>query len=81
MAKEKARCGACEGAWRDNVKGVLRACIAAGIAVAALRRGLSGGREGRGEEGGLRERVRIEVPGVGERYHDWWVVPRVVVLG
>jgi len=77
MAKEKARCGACEGAWRDNVRGVLRACIAAGIAVAALRRGLVGP----GEEGGVRGRVRVEVPGVVERYHDWWVVPRVVVLG
>lgn len=70
------------------MKGVLRACIAAGIAVAAVRRGVGAGGDGRkvkgkgkGKEVDWSARLRVEVPEVGKRYHDWWVVPKVVALG
>lgn len=79
MDKQKARCVGFEGAWREGVRGGVRAGIAAGIAGAALRRGLGKGEVGM--EADLSGRLRVEVPVVGKRYHDWWVVPRVVALG
>lgn len=67
VGPEVGRCVGSEEAWRKGVRDVLRGCIAGSIAVGAVRREMGG--KGKG---------KVEVPGVGERYHAWWVVPRVV---
>ena len=68
VGSEGAGCRGCEGEWRAGVRDVLRGCIAGCIAVGAVRRAV----------GGEGDKVRAEVPGVGGRYHAWWVVPKVV---
>ncbi len=81
LSKEAARCRGCETEWRANVKDVLRACIAAGIAVSAIRKGVVGALSGIAkEELNLSRRLKVEIPIAGARYHDWWVVPKVHVL-
>lgn len=72
------------------MRGVLRACIAAGIAVAVVRKGFEKGKgevgggkgkgKGKGKDVDLSARLRVEVLDVGKRYHDWWVVPKVTAL-
>ena len=69
-----ARCLGCEEAWKKNVKDCLRACISASISISMLKKAL----EKAGDTG--KEDVRVEVPPVGEGYHDWWIVPKVVAL-
>ncbi len=87
LNKEAARCQGCETEWRANVKDVLRACIAAGIAVSAVRKVLVGAGEHARKDNlnakgqlDLSMRLRIEIPVAGARYHDWWIVPKLHVL-
>ncbi|KAF2432306.1 Mak10-domain-containing protein [Tothia fuscella] len=68
MGVKAAMCEGVEGWWMKNVNSVLASCVAAGIAVSAVR-----GRVERSEE----EVMGVEVLEPGKRYHDWWVVPKI----
>ena len=69
-----ARCQGFEGWWRTNIKNVLRACIAAGVAVAVVRKGVEQAERDAKE---VRDVVGVRVGGSEEGYHPWWVVPKV----
>jgi hypothetical protein len=70
-----ARCLGSVEAWKKNVKDCLRACISASISISMLKKALE-----KAGDAGKEVDVRIEVPPVGEGYHDWWIVPKVVAL-
>ena len=67
VSAQTARCTGCEDRWRASVKNLARSVIAAGIAVAGVKRAVEE------ERGGL---LVAEV-GVKKGYHPWWVVPKV----
>ncbi|KAF2491857.1 Mak10-domain-containing protein [Lophium mytilinum] len=66
--------------WASRVQGCLFSCVAAGVAVAGLR-AISGELKQTADAKG---RVRVEGvaegEGEGKRYHEWWVVPKLVKL-
>jgi hypothetical protein len=75
LAKLNAEQGFCRGShdsWVVDVKNTLKACIFANITIATVRRAV----EAVGEEGKVKLKVEIPVPSA--RYHDWWIVPKVV---
>jgi len=49
---------------------VLASCIATGIAVATIKTAAAK-KEGQGK-------LKLEIAEPGKRYHDWWVVPKLV---
>ncbi|KAF2454411.1 Mak10 subunit, NatC N-terminal acetyltransferase-domain-containing protein [Lineolata rhizophorae] len=59
--------------WEKNIADVLRACVGAGVALATVDKVVMTKGERVGKE------LSIEIPPSGERYHDWWIVPKVVV--
>ena len=77
LAKLTAEQGFCRGAhesWIADVKGVLKACIFANITIATVRRAV----EAAGEDGKVK--LRVEIPEPSKRYHNWWIVPKVVPI-
>jgi hypothetical protein len=74
---QTARCLESEEAWRGLVKDCLRGCIQASISVSVVRKAVE--RVDRDDQGGEMG-IKVEVPRAGEGYHDWWVVPKVVVV-
>ncbi|KAI0872775.1 Mak10-domain-containing protein [Hypoxylon argillaceum] len=79
--------------WVSNAKDCLRATIAAGVAVSTLTRAyeravesLGDQAEGiaaaAGENTAYRELLdlKVEIPEPGDRYHDWWAVPKLTRL-
>ncbi|KAK9441947.1 Mak10 subunit, NatC N(alpha)-terminal acetyltransferase [Metarhizium brunneum] len=63
-------------AWTTSVKGALKACIAAGVAISSLQKAL---RRTVGENGtGDVLHVTATVPTPNKAYHEWWIVPRIV---
>jgi hypothetical protein len=58
--------GGLEESWGKNISTVLASCIATGIAIAALKGGKG---------------LKLEILEPGKRYHDWWVVPKIVSEG
>lgn len=69
---EVARCVGCEDWWRTGVKDVLRACIAANIAVATARKAVTnaGTRS-------VKDVLKAEMVESGKGYHAWWIIPRI----
>ncbi|KAG8419055.1 N-alpha-acetyltransferase, non-catalitic subunit [Metarhizium acridum] len=63
-------------AWTASVKGALKACIAAGVAISSLQKALRRTVGGNGTENGLH--VTATVPTPDKAYHEWWIVPRIV---
>lgn len=59
--------------WEKEGKGLIKCCVAVGVAVGGLRGG-TGKAKGEGVN------VRVEIPEMGTRYADGWVVGRVVVV-
>jgi hypothetical protein len=63
----------CEGvgvAWEKDIKGVMASCVALAISVGSVK-----GAVGKGTED---LSVKVEVPEMGKRYAEGWVVGRVV---
>ena len=58
--------------WVADVKNVLKACIFANITIVTVRKAV----EAVGEGGKVK--LKVEIPGPVARYHDWWIVPKVV---
>ncbi|KAL8963450.1 MAG: hypothetical protein Q9193_000282 [Seirophora villosa] len=73
---ETARCVSCEESWRGSVKDIIRACIACSIAVAATKKGLQ---NALAEGAPLSDMVTADMPRAGQRYHDFWIVPKLSV--
>lgn len=80
--------------WVEKTKNSYKSAIAAGIAGTALKEAIAEVRKRREEEGkevvnedggvevfGLKDRlgVKIEVPKPDEGYHEWWIVPKIIV--
>lgn len=77
LAKLNAQQGFCYGAhdsWISDVKNALKSCIFANITIAAVRRAV----EAVGDDGKIK--LKIEIPPPSARYHDWWIVPKVVSI-
>lgn len=75
LAKLNAEQGFCRGShgsWVVEVKNALKACILANITIVTVRRAV----EAAGDEGKVK--LKAEIPGPSARYHDWWIVPKVV---
>jgi N-alpha-acetyltransferase 35, NatC auxiliary subunit len=70
-----ARCLGSEEAWKKRVKDCLRACISASISISMVKKALE-----RADASGKEVDIKVEIPPVGEGYHDWWIVPKVVAL-
>lgn len=72
---KKAEAEVLEKEWVRNIRGCMKACIAAGIAVTSLLKVVER------NNGPVWENVDVEVPslGNGARFHDWWAVPKIVV--
>jgi hypothetical protein len=69
---EQAFCHGSHDSWVQDVKGALKACIFANIAIAAVRKAV----EAAGKDGEVR--LRVEIPEPSTRYHIWWMVPKIV---
>ena len=67
-----ARCEGCEEWWRASVKNTLRACIAAGIAIGTVKRGIE--QAGKKE---LKDVLQISLGTSEESYHPWWIIPKI----
>ncbi|KAI3341610.1 Mak10 subunit, NatC N-terminal acetyltransferase-domain-containing protein [Ustulina deusta] len=73
--------------WVSNTKNCLRATIAASVAVSMLRRAYEKMIERVGDKGGEKEvgkpeyanllGLKVTIPGPGDSYHDWWIVPKL----
>ena len=76
-----ARTTNCDDWWRADVKNVLRACIAANIAVGTAKKAVAGVGKGKGVTDVLRVVVGAEDGDQSKAgYHAFWVVPKVIVL-
>jgi N-alpha-acetyltransferase 35, NatC auxiliary subunit len=64
-----------EGEWISDVKNVLRACIAASIAIGTLGKTLRKAPQSMGDLKDLK--IRIPEPGGKDCYHDWWLAPTI----
>lgn len=64
----------CHERWLAGVRDWTRAAVALGVVVTTVQRAVEDG-TAVAVAGGL----GVEVPPPGKRYHDWWVVPKVVV--
>ncbi|KAI4096133.1 MAG: hypothetical protein LQ344_001196 [Seirophora lacunosa] len=71
-----ARCVSCEESWRGSVKDIVRACIACSIAVATTKKGLQ---NALAVGAPLSDMVTADMPRAGQRYHDFWIVPKLSV--
>ncbi|KAH7321111.1 Mak10 subunit, NatC N-terminal acetyltransferase-domain-containing protein [Stachybotrys elegans] len=60
--------------WLAGAKNGLKSCIATGIAISTVRKGLHKSSEGNGIN------LKVEIPTPDKTYHDWWIIPRVVVV-
>jgi N-alpha-acetyltransferase 35, NatC auxiliary subunit len=60
-----------EGEWSKGVKNVIRACIAASICVATLKKRLNTSGDLKGVQ------ATVPIPGGKDCWHDWWIVPRI----
>ncbi|KAL8718478.1 MAG: hypothetical protein Q9225_004392 [Loekoesia sp. 1 TL-2023] len=69
---ETARCTNCEEWWRASIKNIIRACIACSIAIATAKKGFQHAKS-------LSDVLRVEIPGAGKHYHDFWVVPKLSI--
>ncbi|KAI0484617.1 Mak10-domain-containing protein [Xylariaceae sp. FL0804] len=71
--------------WVGNVRGCLRAAIAAGVAVSTALKAWEKAEEEEDPElewqGETLQGVelRCELPEPGKRYHDWWIVPKLTL--
>ncbi|KAJ1338554.1 N-alpha-acetyltransferase 35 NatC auxiliary subunit [Microdochium nivale] len=82
----------CHARWTANAKACLKAAIAAGVAVGVLRKALTSAGGGDGSSDGrtgsvgaealpdLTGTLRVELPPPDKRYHDWWIVPKLVPI-
>lgn len=69
----------CLERWTAGMKGGLKSAIAAGIAVAAVKKAVVAAAADN-EEGGkldLTTRLQVDVPKPEKGYHEWWIVPRI----
>ena len=71
---------------RDEVQALLLTCIAAGLAVAKIRELAAAGavkEESKMINGSdnLTDSIELSLPAIGEkeRYHAWWIVPKIKV--
>jgi hypothetical protein len=67
--------GLCHGSydsWVRDVKDALKACIFTNITITAVKKGV----EAAGKDG--RVKLKAKIPAPGTRYHEWWIVPKVV---
>ena len=76
-----ARTTNCENWWRADVKNVLRACIAANIAVGTAKKAVAGADTGKR----ITDLLKVTVgAGDGDKdkggYHAFWIVPKVIAL-
>lgn len=58
-------------AWKSRVKDVQKSVIAAGVAIAVVKRWVEGGGEVTGKK------LAVEVLSDRKAYHPWWIVPKV----
>jgi hypothetical protein len=80
---QTARCLGSEQSWQRSVKDCLRACISTSISISVIKKALDAAaapnRKGKGR--GMAEvKLKAEIPPVGKGYHDWWAVPKIMVL-
>lgn len=68
---EQAFCRGSHESWVADVKNALKSCIFANITIATLRRAV----EAAGEDGKVE--LKVEIPLPSDRYHNWWIVPKV----
>lgn len=74
LGADVVRCVNCEEWWRASIKDIIRACIACSIAVATMKRGYQ---TAVGKP--IRDVLTAEMPRAGQRYHDFWIVPKLTV--
>lgn len=70
LGAQKAQARIVEREWAADVSNLTRSTVAVGLAVSALRKAA--------EEGRL-EDLNLHVPKPGERYHDYWIVPKLSI--
>ena len=76
-----ARTTNCDEWWRADVKNVLRACIAANIAVGIAKKAVAGAGKGRGVTDVLKVVIGARGGDKGkEGYHAFWIAPKVIAL-
>ncbi|KAL9081404.1 MAG: hypothetical protein Q9157_000123 [Trypethelium eluteriae] len=75
-SSEDVRAIGVEESWNKGwVSSCLMACIATGLAVATLQKVQTA--HCRSKMVDLTTLVGVEIPEVEERYHEWWIVPRI----
>ena len=76
-----ARTTNCDDWWRADVKNVLRACIAANIAVGTAKKAVAGADKGKRVTDVLKVDVGASDGDKGKGgYHPFWIVPKVIAL-
>ncbi|PBP23912.1 Mak10 subunit [Diplocarpon rosae] len=74
MDAVEAFCQGSHDAWLSNIKACLKACIFANITISTVKKAV----EAAGADG--RVNIKVEMPETGKGYHDWWIVPKVIVV-
>jgi hypothetical protein len=63
----------CHGRWLQSTRGGFKSAIRAGLAVSTLKKVMDA------REKGQDLKVEVKVPKPDDGYHEWWLVPEVVV--
>lgn len=72
----QARYAGTEEQWIKEIKQLEKVCIAIGVTASQLL-AICQKHNSNLDRGDLRKCVALKIPPPGERYHDWWVVPRI----
>ncbi|KAM7199598.1 N-alpha-acetyltransferase 35, NatC auxiliary subunit [Rhypophila sp. PSN 637] len=63
--------------WTRGAKDGLKSAIAAGLAIAAVKKGIAAAAAAAEEDSDLVNFLQVEVPKPEKGYHEWWIVPKV----
>ncbi|KAF7960005.1 hypothetical protein EAE96_001606 [Botrytis aclada] len=68
-----AYCRGSHESWLKDIKDCLKACIFTGISIAAVKKAI----ESAGKDSKVK--IQVEIPTTGKGYHDWWIVPKILL--
>jgi hypothetical protein len=69
LDSKTASCLGSEEAWTQNIKDSMKACIMASLQINTVKKALKG-----------ETTIKVETENRAKGYHDWWVVPQIVVV-
>jgi hypothetical protein len=75
LPEEEAFSAGSHPRWVAGMRNSLKACIATGIAVSAVRKAAEAA-----ARDGTPPKIKVEVPRPDKAYHEWWIAPKVIPI-